>query len=76
MKKKVTYKGLDYTITFRPFAYSDSRFVINGEDSSFTMSNKSITHLGHFKYYAELAIKEYVARHNAKKLFNEWDGKL
>lgn len=76
MKKKVIYQGIEYTITFQEYGDSNSRFVINDKPSSITMPNTSLKNLGHFKYYAELAIIEYVARHNAEKLFNEWDGKL
>lgn len=76
MKKKVTYEGIEYTITFKSFGYSDSRFVVNGESSSYYSPNDKLTNIDLFKKLAERSIKEYIDRHKAENEFKNWDGKL
>lgn len=76
MKKKVTYEGVQYEITSKPFAYSDTRFIVNGEESSTYIPNKQLHNIEAFSRYATLAIQEYIDRHTAQKAFKDWDGKL
>lgn len=74
--KKVEYKGITYKITFIPYGYGDSRFTVNGEPTEFYLRNEQLTNLVVFKKYAKQAIEQYIAKHNAQEIFDNWDGKL
>jgi uncharacterized Fe-S cluster protein YjdI len=76
MTKKVLYNGKKYKVSFQAYGFEDSRFCINGEPTSFYMSDEKIINLDVFKMYAERAIKEYVAKKTAEKVFKEWNGKI
>jgi len=76
MKKKVNYEGTDYIVTFERYGYFSSRFIINGEASSYCLDNEKLTDIKSFKDLATRSIKEYIHRHKAENEFKNWDGKL
>lgn len=76
MAKKVEHNGKSYKIDFRDFGYSDSRFIVNGEESSNYMANSMLTDVNAFSKMAKKAIEEYEARKAAKEAFDTWDGKI
>lgn len=75
-EKTVQYNGEMFIVGFTPYAYSDSRFVINREKSSITIPNENILNIEIFKKEAKNAIKEYIDRRIANNNFKAWDGKL
>ncbi len=74
--KTVEYNNVKYTITFEAYGYGDSRFCVNGEATSFYMSNKNLNDVDAFKSQCKRAIEEYIAKKEAQKNFDAWDGKL
>lgn len=76
MSKKVEYKGKDYKIDTRDYGYSSQKLIVNGEESSKTISNDSLQNVPAFAIAARAAIEEYEARNKTAKTFKEWDGKL
>lgn len=76
MTKKVLYDGKEYKISFQSYGYGDSRFCVNGEATSFYMSDQKLSNVDEFKKYAKKAIEEYIAKKIAEKTFEQWDGKI
>lgn len=76
MSKKVTYEGKEYKISFISYGYGDSRFCVNGDPTSFYMSNEKLTDVESFKSYAKKAIKEYTTKKIAEETFENWDGTI
>lgn len=72
--KKVTYEGIEYSVSFERYGYTDSRFCINGETSSEYMDNSKLTDIGQFRNGVTKAIKEYITRHKSKEEFEKWNG--
>lgn len=75
-EKTVQYDGEMFIVGFIPYAYSDSRFVINREPSSIHIPNENLLDIETFKKEAKNAIKEHIDRRIANKNFKEWDGKI
>lgn len=76
MTKKVLYEGKEYKISFQSYGYENSRFCVNGEWTSFYMSDQNLTNVEEFKKYVKKAIKEYNSKKMAKETFEQWDGKI
>jgi len=76
LKKKVEYESKTYDISFEEYGYTKLRFCVNGESSSEYAFNDQVHNLAFFKKHVQYAIKEYIDRHNAKILFELWDGKI
>ncbi|MFA5152091.1 MAG: hypothetical protein WC554_06005 [Clostridia bacterium] len=74
--KNVEYEGIIYNITFESFGYSDSRFCVNDEPTSWCLSNNRLTDINAFKETAKRAIKSYISKQIAQENFDKWDGKL
>lgn len=74
--KEIEYNGEKFKVGFQSYAYSYSRFVINGEVSSVYEKNESLLDIDIVKTTAKKAIEEYIARRVANKNFKEWNGKL
>lgn len=74
--RNVEYEGTKYNISFRDYAYSYHKCIVNEEESDFIIPNDKMRNVDVLKTVLIKAIKEYEERHTAQQAIKEWDGKL
>jgi len=74
-KKDVELNGIKYSINVDIYS-SHCRFIVNNEESSFTLPLILLENISDYKSKAKEAIKEYIERETTRRAFREWDGSL
>jgi len=75
-KKTVNYNGKKYKVDHEDYGITNQVILINGENSTFHISNDNLDDISSWKKEVTKAIIEYEVRATAREEFDKWDGKL